>query len=286
MTRIIAGLDEIAGGYRALLCDLWGCYHDGLRPYPAAVAALRRFRAAGGLVLLLTNAPRPAARVRSFLDAMGAPADSYDAIMSSGEACARAIRSGAHGSRFHYVGPERDLHMLTDAGLAPAPLATAEAILCTGLVDDRSETPADYAGAVAAWAARGIPMLCANPDLVVDRGEERLWCAGALARAFSEAGGSVIWFGKPHAASYEQSFARLAELAGRPVAPHEVLAIGDGVATDIEGARAAGVTACFVTGGLAAREVGDDPEHPDPERLAAWLAAHGEAPEFAIGRLR
>ena len=286
MTRIIDSLDEIAGGYRALLCDLWGCYHDGLRPYTAAVEALQRFRARGGIVVLLTNAPRPAESVRRFLDAMGAPADSYDAIMSSGEACQRAIRSGMHGRRFHYVGPSRDLHMLEDAGLSPVALDEADAILCTGLFDDRTETPADYAGAIAAWAARGIPMLCANPDIVVDRGAERLWCAGALAREFTRAGGEVVWFGKPHATSYEQSFARLAEIAGAPVPPGDVLAIGDGIATDIEGARAAGLDACFVTGGLAAREVGRDAEHPHPDRLAAWLAAHGEAPAYAIGRLR
>jgi len=285
MTRIIDRLDDIAAGYRALLCDLWGCYHDGIQPYPAAVAALQRYRAQGGIVLLLTNAPRPAESVRRFLDAMGAPADSYDAIMSSGEACQRAIASGVHGTRFHYVGPARDLHMLTDAGLAPAPLAVAEAILCTGLADDRTESPADYARAIDAWVARGIPMLCANPDIVVDRGTERLWCAGALARDFTRAGGEVIWFGKPHATSYEQSFARLAELTGAPVPRAEVLAIGDGIATDVRGAREYGVDACFVTGGLAAREVGDDPEHPDPARLHAWLGAHGEAPAYAIGRL-
>jgi len=286
MTRIIDTLDEIAGDYSTLLCDLWGCYHDGIRPFPAAVAALQRYRRRGGRVLLLTNAPRPAASVRRFLDAMGAPADSYDAIMSSGEACQRAIASGTHGRQFHYVGPSRDVHMLTDTGREPAPLDRAEALVCTGLRDEETETPEDYAADIADWVARGLPMLCANPDIVVDRGHMRLWCAGAIARDFAAAGGEVIWFGKPHATSYEQSFALLAEMAGAPVPRDSVLAVGDGIATDVKGAVDYGVDACFVSGGLAAREVGSDPEHPDTARLARWLEAEGIAPHYTIGRLR
>ncbi|MEM1346823.1 MAG: TIGR01459 family HAD-type hydrolase, partial [Pseudomonadota bacterium] len=192
-TRLIERLDTISHAYDALLCDVWGCYHNGLQPFPAAVAALQGFRARGGTVVLLTNAPRPAASVAQFLDGMGAPRDSYDAIMSSGEACVRALGARAHGERIHYVGPERDLHMLAQAGLAPATLDEAEAVLCTGLFDDSRETPEDYAEAITAWRARGLPMLCANPDVVVDRGTQRLWCAGALAEAYARAGGEVIW---------------------------------------------------------------------------------------------
>jgi len=286
MTRIIERLDAIAQDYRALLCDVWGVYHDGLHPFPEALAALRAFRERGGTVLLLTNAPRPAASVQHFLDRLGAPRDSHDAIMSSGEACQRALADGHFGRRFHYVGPERDLHMLSDAGLASEPVERAEAILCTGLDDEETEHPGDYASRIADWVARGLPMLCANPDIVVDRGTERLWCAGAIAQAFAEAGGRVIWFGKPHAEIYEQSLSRLAELMGRTPDRAEILAIGDGVATDVAGAAAAGIDCLFVTGGLAAAEVGDDPAHPDPERLARWLDAHGVSPACAIGRLR
>jgi HAD superfamily hydrolase (TIGR01459 family) len=224
--------------------------------------------------------------VRRLLDRMGAPADSYDAIMSSGEACQRDIAQGLHGTHLHYVGPERDLHILTDTGREPVALEAADALLCTGLDDEDRETPDDYRARIAAWVARGIPMLCANPDIVVDRGETRLWCAGALARDFAAAGGEVIWFGKPHATSYDQSFARLAEIMGREVARSEVLAVGDGIATDVKGAADYGVDACFVTGGLAARELGTDPEHPDPDLLEAWLSREGQAPQFAIGRLR
>ena len=284
--RIIQSLAGVGGGYQALLVDLWGCYHNGLAPYPAAVAALRAYRAAGGIVVLLTNAPRPASSVKAFLDRIGAPEDSYDGIMSSGAACQRAVASGEHGHRFHYVGPPRDLHMLTGLGLADTALERADAILCTGLRDDRAETPADYFEAMADWHARGLRLLCANPDLIVDRGEQRLYCAGALALAYEQAGGEVVWFGKPHRATYQQSFHLLEELAGREVAASKVLAIGDGIRTDVKGGLDAGLDVLFVTGGLSAGDVGTDPEHPGPARLDAYLAEHGVAPQYAIGRLR
>jgi HAD superfamily hydrolase (TIGR01459 family) len=286
MTRIVQSLAEVGGAYEALLVDLWGCYHDGIAPWPAAMAALRDYRARGGIVILLTNAPRPAYSVKRFLERIGAAEDSYDGIMSSGAACRRAIRRGEYGQRFHYVGPPRDLHMLTDLGLEDLPLEQAGAILCTGLVDDMTETPADYAGQIAEWRAHGLTLLCANPDLVVDRGERRLFCAGSIARAYERAGGAVVWFGKPHAPTYDQSFDLLAEIAGRDIPRDKVLAIGDGIGTDVKGGLDYGLDVMFVSGGLAAAETGGDPEHPDPARLEAYLAAHGVAPQFAIGRLR
>lgn len=283
---IIERLDEIAAGYDALLVDLWGCYHNGLEPYPAAIAALRRYRRRGGIVILLTNAPRPAASVAAFLQRIGAPEDTHDAIMSSGAACQRALASGVYGSAFHYVGPERDLHMLGDLGLTPVSMEQADAILCTGLFDDTTETPGDYAGRIAEWTAHDLTMLCANPDIVVDRGEKRLWCAGAIAQAYEKAGGRVVWFGKPHAPTYEQSFDLLRELTGRDVPRGRVLAIGDGIGTDVKGGEEFGLDVLFVTGGLGTAEIGGSPDHPDPAGLAAYLAHHGRSPRFAIGRLR
>jgi len=286
MTRIVQSLSEIGGAYEALFVDLWGCYHNGIAPYPAAVTALHAYRASGGIVILLTKAPRPAGSVKRFLDRIGAPEDSYDDIMSSGSACQRAIASGAYGHAFHYVGPARDLHMLTDLGLDDAPLETTDAILCTGLRDDMTETPADYFAEMAGWHERGITLLCANPDLVVDRGEQRLYCAGALALAYEQAGGRVVWFGKPHGATYVQTHGLLSEIAGREVDKSGILAIGDGIRTDVRGALDFGIEAMFVTGGLSAGELGTDPEHPDPVRLDDYLARHGVAPQYAIGRLR
>ena len=284
--RIIPSLSEVSGDYDAVLCDLWGCYHNGITPYPAAVEACRAFRREGGRVVLLTNAPRPAASVRRFLDRIGAPPDSYDAIVSSGGAARAAIRSGRFGERIYYLGPVRDLHMLTDLGLDPASLDEAGAVLCTGLVDDMTEAPEDYADLLGRMAERRLPFLCANPDIVVDRGEQRLWCAGALARAYEDAGGEVVWFGKPHRPVYERCFEVLQEHAGQPVPPERVLAIGDGIATDVEGGIRAGLDVIFVTGGLAATELGPDPEHPEPDRLERFLAEHNLGPRYAMGRLR
>ena len=286
MTRILTRIAEVSDRYEVLIVDLWGCYHDGIRPYPAAVEALRAHRRGGGQVVLLTNAPRPAPYVQDFLDRIGAPRDSYDGIMSSGHACQRAMASGAHGRAFHYVGPDRDRHMLADIGLETVPVEEADALLCTGLGDDKADPRITYAGAIRAWRARGLPMLCANPDIVVDRGDERLWCAGALARAYAEAGGEVIWFGKPHPATYEQTFRLIAEIAGREVARERMLAIGDGIHTDIAGALGQGLDAVFVTGGLAAAAMGPDIESPAPEHLDRFLADEGLAPAYAMGRLR
>jgi HAD superfamily hydrolase (TIGR01459 family) len=176
--------------------------------------------------------------------------------------------------------------MLTDLGLEDLPLDLAQAILLTGLEDDMTETPADYAGRIAGWKALGLTVLCANPDLIVDRGELRLYCAGSVARAYEEAGGRVIWFGKPHAPTYDQSFDLLAEIAGGAVPRAQVLAIGDGIGTDVKGGLDYGLDTVFVTGGLSAGELGPDPEHPEPAMLEAYLAGQGLAPQFAIGRLR
>ena len=284
--QILTSLAEISSDYDAIFCDLWGCYHNGIDPYPAAIAACQAFRSGGGKVILLTNAPRPAASVKAMLDRMRAPEDSYDAIVSSGAACQAALISGRHGKRFHYVGPERDLHMLTDVGLSNTPLADADAILLTGLRDDRTETPDDYAADIAAWRAAGLVVLCANPDIIVDRGEMRLWCAGAIAQRYEDAGGEVLWFGKPHAPVYDRCHEVLAEIAGGEVQKASILAIGDGILTDVPGGIRAGLDTIFVTGGLSATDFGPDVESPRQAPLEAFLVEQGLTPRYAIGRLR
>ncbi|MEO1470077.1 MAG: TIGR01459 family HAD-type hydrolase [Pseudomonadota bacterium] len=291
-TRLIDSLDDVAEDYDALLVDLWGCYHNGLEPYGAAIDTLRRFRARGGIVVLLTNAPRPACGVARFLAAIGAPEDTHDAIMSSGEACQRAMRAGQHGRAFHYVGPERDLSMLGDLGLAPVPVEAADAVLLVGFEDDQAETPESYDDRIATWKARGLPLLCANPDIVVDRGDERLWCAGAIAERYEQAGGAVIWYGKPHPPSYTWALGQIAETAGREIPRARILAMGDSLHHDVEGANAQGIDALWVTGGIATAAVASpahpDPDHPDPARVEALLATEPAArrPRYAIGRLR
>ena len=284
--RVIQSLAEISDGYDAVFCDLWGCYHNGLTPYPAAVAACQGFRASGGKVILLTNAPRPAASVKRMLDRMAAPEDSYDAIVSSGGACQAALTGGKYGQNFHYVGPERDLHNLTDIGLSDTPLEDASAILLTGLRDDMTETPDDYSAELDLWRARGLTVLCANPDIIVDRGEKRLWCAGAIAQRYQDVGGEVIWFGKPHQPVYDRCHEVLTELAGHEVAHERILAIGDGILTDVPGGINAGLDTIFVTGGLSSMDFGPDVETPEQAPLEAFLADQNLAPKYAIGRLR
>lgn len=282
-TPIVQSLSEIASGYDALYCDLWGCFHNGLRAYPDAVTALRAFRAQGGTVLLMTNAPRSAPEVRLQLDRMGAPGDCWDAIVSSGDAARAELSAGRFGERVLYVGPQRDLSFFDGVAATLTGAAEAESVICVGLRDDSVETPEDYAPEIADWAARGLPMLCANPDIIVDRGDQRLWCAGALARDYAAAGGRVVYSGKPHRPIYDLGAATLARLRG-PGA-WRVLAVGDGIFTDIEGAVATGIDSLFVTGGIAAEEISGDPEAPDPARLATFLAGKPQ-PTYAIGRLR
>ncbi len=291
MTRIIATLDEIDAGHRVLYCDLWGCLHDGLRAFPAAVAALERFRTRGGAVVLLTNSPRPARGVAAQMDALGVPRGCWDAIATSGDAAQEALAAGMVGRRVHHIGPERDLTFFRDADGRPleverVPLAEAEGIVCTGLIDDRTETPADYRATLLEAKTRGLKLLCANPDVVVDVGETRIYCAGAIAAAYAEAGGESLYFGKPHPPIYRLARARLAAATGVEPAPDEILCAGDGIATDILGAMGESLDAIFVTGGLAAAETGTTDDGPDPERLAAFLATARLSPLLAMAYLR
>jgi HAD superfamily hydrolase (TIGR01459 family) len=292
MTVIIERLADISGRYDALFCDLWGCLHNGVEPWPAAVAALAAFREGGGRVVLLTNAPRPEGSVAAQLDRMGVPREVWDVIVTSGDAAQAAMVAGAVGRRVYHLGPEKDLPFFTDlapwvTGTAPerVPLAEAEGIVCTGLFDDLTETPDDYRATLLFARAKGLKMLCANPDIVVDWGDRRLYCAGALAQAYDRMGGESLYFGKPHPPIYDLARRRLASLGALP--PDErILAIGDGIGTDVAGGLAEGLDTLFVTGGLAADELGEDPERPDPVRLARWLEARQMSPTAAIGRLR
>lgn len=292
MTRLISSLSEIAANYDVLFCDLWGCLHNGVAPFPAAVAALRDFRANGGKVVLLTNAPRPGARVISTLDRMGVPRECWDTVVSSGDAAQDAMFAGAVGRRVWHLGPEKDGGFFADvppewAGAAPiekVSLEEAEGIVCTGPFDELTETPEDYRARFLLAKTRGLTMLCANPDIVVDMGERRIYCAGALAQLYEEMGGEALYFGKPHPPIYDLARRRLVALGVTDEA--RILAIGDGIATDVSGAAGEGIDALFVTGGLAAREFGPDPANPDPALLDRWLADHQQNPAYAIAALR
>ncbi|MGG7567527.1 TIGR01459 family HAD-type hydrolase [Rhodovulum sp. DZ06] len=284
---IIESLDEIADRYDALLCDLWGCLHDGVKVHPAAAAALQRFRAKGGKVALFTNAPRPAASVEAQLKGLGAPEGISDIVVSSGDAALESVHKGEWGKKIHAIcAADKDAAFFDAAGLEIVPLDQADSVVCTGLRDDLNEHPDAYRDELREAQLRGLPFLNANPDIVVDKGDVRLWCAGALAQIYEEMGGEVRTFGKPHAPIYDYARRRLDALVDGGIDADRILCIGDGPHTDLKGAVAEGLDCLFVTGGLGLKEVGGDPDRPDPAKLERWLGELQLSPRWAIGRLR
>lgn len=292
MTRTIQSLAEISKPYDALFCDLWGCLHNGVAPFPEAVAALQGFRAQGGKVVLLTNAPRPAKFVIEALDRMGCPRDAYDLVVSSGDAAQDAMFAGAVGKKVWHLGPTKDDGFFTEipeewqgqAEITRVDFEEAEGIVCTGPFDEDTEVPEDYRPKFLLAKTRELPMLCANPDIVVDMGEKRIYCAGALAALYEEMGGDAMYFGKPHPPIYDLARRRLFEVAPDLDDP-AILAIGDGVKTDILGAVGEDIDSLFITGGLAAEETATE-FHPHEELLLEFLAREGVTPTYSIGFLR
>ncbi len=279
----VTGLSDLATAYRALLCDVWGVVHNGAHAHAAATDALARYRSGGGSVLLITNAPRPNGGVASFLDHLGVPHDAYDDIITSGDV-ARGVLAARPDVRVFHVGPKRDLPLYDGLSLAFVDEDQCDLISCTGLFNDEHETPDDYQARFARWHARQLPMLCVNPDIVVERGDRLVWCAGALAERYRELGGETIVVGKPYAPVYEAALARLAAIAGTTVTAATVLAIGDGIDTDIRGAVGHGIDALFVTGGIHAAVFGDR-DAPDLAKVHAFLATAGLGARALIKQL-
>ncbi len=282
----VTGLADLASAYRALLCDVWGVVHDGVHVHRAATDALARYRAEGGIVLLITNAPRLKADILTIFSRMGVPPDAYDDILSSGDVT-RDILAEKSGTRIFHLGPERDLSIYDDLPHVLGGEDDCDLVCCTGFFDDETESPDDYQDRLVAWRARDVPMICANPDIVVERGGRMVWCAGAMAQRYRELGGKTIMIGKPHALVYAAALERIAAIAGEPVALQSVLAIGDAMGTDIRGADGQGIDVLFVTGGIHAAEFGDR-DTPDlakvHERLAtASLGARAVMPRLAWG---
>lgn len=250
---IVASIAELAATTDAWIVDIWGVMHNGVRAYAAAAEATRAFRTAGGTVVLLSNAPRPFASVVPHMTGLGVPADAYDAGVTSGDVT-RDMLGGWTGRRLLHIGPERDHALFAGLDIALAPAAEAEVVLCSGLYDDENETPADYAEMLDGLLARGVPMICANPDVLVERGDKLIYCAGALAQNYAAKGGQVRYAGKPHLPVYERTLAEIARLRGRPVEKARVLCIGDGIETDLAGAHAAGLRSVFVASPIFAPE--------------------------------
>jgi HAD superfamily hydrolase (TIGR01459 family) len=282
---VLNGIAFLVPNYDLFLCDVWGVVHNGETAYPDAVDALRRARAAGVTVLLITNAPRPGAVIERQIEHYSVPRDCYDTIVASGDVARDELRRRPGAKVFH-LGPERDLPNYEGLDLSLVDFDEAEIVVCTGFFNDDAETPEDYAGMLAEIRQRGLPFICANPDIVVERGNRLIWCAGALARDFEKLGGKVIYAGKPHAPIYDLALERAKEIRGAAVARPRVLAIGDGVRTDLKGAVLQGFDCVFVASGIHAAELDlSAGGSPDAEASASIFAEAGAGPKALIWRL-
>jgi HAD superfamily hydrolase (TIGR01459 family) len=274
----------LASGYDVVLSDVWGVIHNGVAATPEACDALARFRAQGGTVILITNAPRPGEVVaRGTLDRLKVPRAAYDGIISSGDVTHALIAARA-GQRVFHIGPERDLPIFDGLDAPVAPVESADYVVCSGLYDDTTEEPQDYRALIEAMRGRGLVMICANPDVVVERGHQLVYCAGAIADLYAAAGGAVIYAGKPYRPIYEQALAIAESVRARPTGRDRVLAIGDSVRTDLKGAAAFGIDCLFVTAGIHAEELGAR-ENPDATALGTIFAGAGVHPKAVMRRL-
>jgi HAD superfamily hydrolase (TIGR01459 family) len=283
LAPIIDKFAPLAGAYDVLLCDVWGVVHNGVAAFPEACEALTRFRAGGGAVILITNAPRPAASVQRIIDSLGVPRAAYDCIASSGDVT-RAVVTARRDQRLFHLGPARDLPIFDGLGVQFVQVETADYVVCSGLFDDTVETPEDYRELLSAMRGRALFMVCANPDIVVERGDTLVYCAGALADAYGELGGEVLYCGKPYAPIYEAALAAVAALRGAVPPRSRVLAIGDSVRTDLKGAASFGLDCLFVVSGIHADDLSGGGA-PNLTRLNAIFAAADVAPKAIVRRL-
>jgi len=280
--RRIAGLSQIARNYDLILCDVWGVVHNGRAAWPMTTDALARFRAGGGIVILITNAPRQRRSVLRQLSILGVPEEAFDGIVTSGDVTRDLIRRAPR--KLFHLGPARDGNLFEDIDCERVGEELADAVVCSGLFDDQTETPADYGPILARFAARNLVMICANPDIVVEMGDRLVWCAGALARDYAALGGRTEIAGKPYRPIYEAAIAFAETLRGAKIEGNRILAIGDGVPTDIAGAREFGIDAVYVAAGIHAAEYGDA-DDPDESRLAEFLARENASPAYWLPRL-
>ena len=290
MTQIVQSLSEISDRYEALFVDLWGCVHNGITPFPGAVTALQNYRAKGGKVVLVTNSPKARHLVEEQLGQIGVPTDCWDTIATSGDSARAAMFRGVVGEKVYFIGKEHDLKMFEPiriiedpVNVVPVPLEKAEGIVCAGPFDPTADLAVMRPDFLYA-KQKGLKLLCANPDIIVDRGDHREWCAGALARLYVEMGGESLYFGKPHPPIYDLARRRLAAL-GKDIDSSAILAIGDGILTDIAGAMGEDIDSLFISGGLAAAETKTS-HQPDEDALRDYLQSEKSSPTYTIGHLR
>ena len=283
MPPLIPHFSTLAPGYDALMCDIWGVVHNGVVAFPGACDALMRARQAGVIVVFITNAPRPDNVVARQLAKLQVPRETYDAIVSSGNVTRGEIEKRPGQSVFH-MGPSRDHEIFSGLDVRFAPLEQADYVVCSGLDDDDTETPDDYRARLDIMLARKAVMVCGNPDVVVERGDKLVYCAGSIADLYAAMGGAVVYAGKPYRPIYEMALAKAEAAAGRELALKRVLAIGDSVRTDLTGAHDFGADFLFVTSGIHAGELGAR-ERPDHAALKTMLGAAGELPKAVMRNL-
>jgi HAD superfamily hydrolase (TIGR01450 family) len=281
MAKRIQYLSDVIDGYDVVLSDVWGVVHNGVEAFQHSCVALAKARELGATVVLITNSPRPAPGVIEQMRQLGVPDATYDRIVTSGDVTQHLIVEGP--KKVFLIGPERDLNLFDGLGVNVVSADEADCIVCTGFFDDETEKPEDYQDMLAAFARRDVPLICANPDLVVERGHRIIPCAGAVAAYYETMGGNVRVAGKPHRPIYEAALAAAHEARGE-FAMERVLAIGDGMPTDVRGALAYGLDLLYISAGIHVAEytIGG---HTDEARLKAWLEQENAAPKYWMPRL-
>jgi HAD superfamily hydrolase (TIGR01459 family) len=280
-----SGLAQIAADYDAILCDVWGVIHNGREAYPVACAALERFRAERGPVVLISNAPRPSTALYGQLQEVGVPRSAWSAYVTSGDVTRALLSERAPGPAWA-VGPPRDapLYDGLDLEFADGP-ESAAFIACTSPFDDENDKPEDYRSLFEVALANDLEMICANPDRMVQKGDRLIYCAGALAELYESMGGRALMAGKPHAPIYRRALKALAGELGREPDLSRVLCIGDGVSTDARGAQHQGIDCLFLWGGVHAADLNNGAEAPAAEHAAAFLATHETMARYAMAEL-
>jgi len=278
---ILTSIAPLAATTDAWIVDIWGVMHNGVQPFLPAAEAAQAFRKGGGTVVLLSNAPRPSGEIIKQLARIGVPREAWDEIITSGDATRELIARQAGRPVFH-LGPERDRPLFDGLSVQFAGPEAADAIVCTGLFDDERETADDYREMLASFLQRKALMICANPDLTVERGTQIVPCAGALAEAYRALGGEVAYAGKPHRPVYEMAFAAIDRVRQAPTPQSRILAIGDGLRTDIAGAASAGIRSVFIASGIHV----DDKRGLDERTLADLFGDRPERPVGAMSVLR
>jgi HAD superfamily hydrolase (TIGR01459 family) len=269
----MTSLADLAPNYDAVLSDVWGVLHNGVAAFPEAIDALQRFRGGGGRVVLITNAPRASSAIVTLLDDLRVPRDAYDAIVSSGDVT-RGIIAPYRGKVIHHVGPPQiDDSLYEGLGVIRGPAEAAAAVVVTDL-DTDDDTPDMYEDRIKVWLRRRLPLICANPDRVVEHGGRNIYCGGALADLYEAHGGSIKMSGKPYRPIYDEALRLAEQAAGRSLERGRILAIGDSVRTDAIGAANAGLDLLFVTGSIHAQEL-DAFGDPDPDAIRALVAPSG-----------